>query len=48
MRRGVRLIVNVIGVRKAKGYRERLSRNYLKRMRVKKNNVRNVKSELRE
>jgi len=39
--------VSVIGVKKAKGFKAKLKRNYLKRIKPKKNNALNVKSELK-
>jgi len=42
MRKEARLSVNVIGVGKAKKFKVKLKRNYLKRTKQKKNNVRNA------
>ena len=47
MKKGAKLSVNVINVKKASKFKGKLGRNYLKRIKPKKNNVLNVKSELK-
>ena len=45
MKKGERISVNVVGVPQAKKFKEKSKHNYLKRVKKKKNNAPNVKSE---